>query len=667
MSIPRFQSPLEGVLYMHRLGYKVFPIHPNSKKPAVTGWQRWAQEDDEAKIQAYGAAHPESNWAVSCGASDLWVLDVDNKGGVNGPAHLSGVLSLKEKELPKTLTVKTPSGGIHYYFLGKGKGSIGAIEKGIDTKSIGGYVLAPGSRINGKIYEVEDPAPVAPRPEWLYALSIKKDQPPAPSVDCLKDIPLNQPHHIAAVINYLTQEAPESVENQGGNNTLYVVACMVKNLGISDLALAKELIAEHYDLLKCHPSWLGNETDRAQWEATIRSAYQGSQEPAGSKTQEARDAQAKLDFSADSSGPKHISQYKGEAPERKWLIKGWIPLGEISSLYGIGGIGKSQLTNQLAISVSSGADFLGLKVEQAIPVLCVFCEDSDAELHRRKNEIVKAPEFTFSEDAVNKAPLYFWARVGEENDIAKTIANVNDIEEGRFKPTLEKALADMPLGAKLLILDTLSDVYLGSENIRELVNKFIKTHIGGLVKKYDLTVLLLAHPSRTGTNKGDHLSGSTAWENAVRNRLVLFPHKDRKDVIVLKRAKSNYAKRGEEILLKWENGRFRLADPTEGMAENVTLEQAEVIDAFGKYLKVDDRTSLKSLSGKLLQDAALKHIFSGKGLSTVERFVEKALQYPRKAGGTQYRFEEKQIVGEKAKRWVLSERCSSDQKSRGEQ
>jgi hypothetical protein len=136
--------------------------------------------------------------------------------------------------------------------------------------------------------------------------------------------------------------------------------------------------------------------------------------------------------------------------------------------------------------------------------------------------------------------------------------------------------------------------------------------------------------------------------------------------MVLKRVKSNYAKRGEEILLQWENGRFRVSDTAQVTAENMTLEQIKVIDALKQYLKVGERKSLKSISGQLLQDADLKHIFNRRGLSTVERFVEKTLQYPRKTADAQYRFEEKEIVGEKAKRWVIAEDRSSDQNSGGE-
>jgi hypothetical protein len=74
-----------------------------------------------------------------------------------------------------TLTVTTWSGGTHLYFTapagvelrntegGKGRG----LGWGIDTRAHGGYVLAPGSTVDGVVYTVTHDVPVAPLPPWL--------------------------------------------------------------------------------------------------------------------------------------------------------------------------------------------------------------------------------------------------------------------------------------------------------------------------------------------------------------------------------------------------------------------------------------------------------------------------------------------------------------------
>jgi len=147
-----FQKPVDGALFLHDLGLKLFPLVPNGKTPAFKGWQEWAIKASRQKIEDFGTANPLNNWGVSCEPSKLIVVDVDIKDGRNGLMALKQ-LALKNP-FPKTIAVLTPSGGYHYYFKGQCKSGTDIIGRGIDIKSIGGYVVAPGSRIGGKAYEL---------------------------------------------------------------------------------------------------------------------------------------------------------------------------------------------------------------------------------------------------------------------------------------------------------------------------------------------------------------------------------------------------------------------------------------------------------------------------------------------------------------------------------
>jgi len=100
--------------------------------------------------------------------SRLAVIDIDVKKGAPGRESLASQLS----GLPPTLTVDTPSGGWHLYFLYPEGGlrSKNGIFPGIDLKCDGGYVLAAGSSIDGKPYEYTDPeAPIAALPAEILA------------------------------------------------------------------------------------------------------------------------------------------------------------------------------------------------------------------------------------------------------------------------------------------------------------------------------------------------------------------------------------------------------------------------------------------------------------------------------------------------------------------
>jgi RecA-family ATPase len=116
----------------------------------------------------------------------------------------------------------------------------------------------------------------------------------------------------------------------------------------------------------------------------------------------------------------------------------------------------------------------------------------------------------------------------------------------------------------MLGIDTLADVYAGDENVRSQVRQFLGI-LTGLAIKYEMAVVVLAHPSLSGMASGSGTGGSTAWHNSVRSRLYLAPMKSENGDIPdpalksLTVMKSNYGPSGESIPLKWERGRFVLA------------------------------------------------------------------------------------------------------------
>lgn len=132
-------------------GLRVFRLRPGGKEPAFTGWQHEATADTELVHARWsdpvGGDPLAFNIGVATGAG-LLVLDVDNKDGKHGSASLNG-LEARYGALPMTLTVRTPTGGYHYYFrvpadewIGN---SIGKLGEGLDVKGDGGYVVGPGS------------------------------------------------------------------------------------------------------------------------------------------------------------------------------------------------------------------------------------------------------------------------------------------------------------------------------------------------------------------------------------------------------------------------------------------------------------------------------------------------------------------------------------------
>lgn len=658
------------------LGFKVFPLKANSKTPAFTGWQEWARSSSPLGVKGYEANNPGCNWGVFLDASGHCAVDVDMKSG--------GLDSMQELichgKLPTTFAVKTPNDGLHFYYKGQIKNSQAKIAKGIDTRGIGGYVVAPGSVIDGRSYEyAEDGADIIDVPQWIVEALGKEVASPVNELPTV--VELDTQENIDRATDYLLFQATPCVEDgQPSGEHLLQIFYEVRDRGIS-MAKARQLVLTYYND-RCSPPWnLEKESDADHFEAKLKNAYRYAQnKPIGVKTAAGQLALAQQEFGGvpqtttvyqeenkpetempqvlqekntqtsdsvlvvtndftnivqetkthtnllqtpakkEESRPFALSELTGTAPHRKWIIKDWLPMNEVSSMYGKGGSGKSLISMQLAIAAATGTPFFNIPVESAMPTLAVFCEDSKEELHRRKESIMKAPEFQFINDQIAEIPLLLWPRVGEANDLAKLNEHKNDVVPGAFMAPLRKTLEAMPKGPKLLILDTLSDIYLGDENVRDQVNKFVKYHLGGLVKLYDLTVLVLAHPSRSGQNSGDMLSGSTAWENAVRNRWTLGNWEKGSEVKVLRRAKSNYAKTGEEILVVWDDGRMRIADEAKIKSAELKSEEHDMLRALNKELP-EGETGLGEVVNIILTGAA-RAMFIGMHKSTIMRRLE---------------------------------------------
>lgn len=237
-------------------------------------------------------------------------------------------------------------------------------------------------------------------------------------------------------------------------------------------------------------------------------------------------------------------------PPRQWEVEGWIPRGEVTLLYGDGGTGKSLLIHQYATAAAVGVPWLGQKTRPG-RIMGFMCEDSAEELQRRQADINGVLHVAHS-DLGN---LRLQSRKQEDNVLAFW-----DRSSGlKLTRTWEQLRADaVAFAADVLIVDTLSDVFAGDEVNRVQVNAFVKVALGRLAASFGGSVIALGHPSLSGLSSGSGMSGSTAWNNAVRSRLYLRYHdRDKRgNVRELETMKSNYAAKGSLLKIKWDRGAF---------------------------------------------------------------------------------------------------------------
>ncbi|MGX0975310.1 RecA-family ATPase [Roseovarius sp. MBR-51] len=242
-----------------------------------------------------------------------------------------------------------------------------------------------------------------------------------------------------------------------------------------------------------------------------------------------------------------------DVPERFWLVKDLIPACDITLLGGDGGTGKSLLALHLACAVALRRPWLGRDVSGGV-AMYLSAEDDVSELHRRLDAITRSERESLA--ALSDLSVVSLAGSGAVLAVPQPRGNLLS-PTSRFADLEARVAQDEPA---LVVLDTLSDLWSGDENNRAQARQFVSM-LRSIAIRYRCAVVLLAHPSLTGMANGSGLSGSTAWSNSVRSRLTLEriaqdgyeADPDRRKLVV---RKANYASRGAEITMRWQDGVF---------------------------------------------------------------------------------------------------------------
>ncbi len=154
----REMSLKEYIKYYIYGGLEIFPCMRNKKNPLTANGFKDASSDEQV-INGWWDKYPGANIGLPTGkVNNLVVVDVDVKNDAGGMDSLQQLL--EECGEFDTKVVRTPSGGLHYYFSYPQDEEIikcrTNLRPGIDIRADGGYVVAPGSSIDGNAYEFED-------------------------------------------------------------------------------------------------------------------------------------------------------------------------------------------------------------------------------------------------------------------------------------------------------------------------------------------------------------------------------------------------------------------------------------------------------------------------------------------------------------------------------
>jgi hypothetical protein len=174
---------LDAALGLAGRNWRVFPLRPGDKRPAVRDWESRATTDPDRITRAWTAG--PFNIGIASGPSGLVVIDLDRpklgtvpppayqQPGIRDGAHvLAKLCEALDQPLPvDTYTVRTGSGGTHLYFTAPAdttlRNTAGRLGWLIDTRAAGGYVVATGSTVAGRLYQVLIDVEPMPLPGWL--------------------------------------------------------------------------------------------------------------------------------------------------------------------------------------------------------------------------------------------------------------------------------------------------------------------------------------------------------------------------------------------------------------------------------------------------------------------------------------------------------------------
>lgn len=205
---------LEAALEYAARGWRVFPLHTpgpdgcscgdatckaSGKHPRLAHGVKEASADAKV-VGAWWRRWPDANIGVATGPeSGFFVLDLDRAKGAEASA-VSALAELEDRHgrLPPTLSQRTGSGGNHRLYRWSAETPVksrkrvlfcGEVAAAVDTRGVGGYIVAPPSlHETGRRYEWRTGetavAEVVEAPRWLLdaitAIRVR-EQPPRPA------------------------------------------------------------------------------------------------------------------------------------------------------------------------------------------------------------------------------------------------------------------------------------------------------------------------------------------------------------------------------------------------------------------------------------------------------------------------------------------------------
>lgn len=529
------------------MGFKVFPLRENDKRPLFKGSAQTQGTTDLNQVRDIWTQHPNANIGIATG-NGLTVIDVDTiaSHGVDGENSMLEY-QVDNGFINETLEVTTPTGGKHYYYLTDNEYSNKAsILPGVDVRGLGGYVVGPGSTINGTLYEAKQlTEPQRANSEVLQLLGACKKR--ETSTDPFEALEKGYSETLiprGSRTDYLIKQCAQLCD---GTKTLETMKKMIQVINENNLEIPltdKELEMEVFPSLERF------------------------------KKHEAKKVDPETSIDPNKINLVNVSDIEKEYVE--WLVPGYIPKGTITIIGGDGGLGKTSLWCNIASAISNGTPCV---LQENNDILCPYGEvvyfsgeDDTARVLRPRLEQNGA-----NLDNIKTIPM--------DDDAFTSLSIGGALIEGIIE-------ARRPM---LVIFDPIQQFIKNADMSKRNDMRQIMTSLSKLGKKYGTTFILVMHTNKRDKigSFRDKLSDSADLWDIARSVLALGRNQNNENFIT--HEKSSYSIRQNAILYHIENGRI-IRDSSE--TERMTY--VEFMGGKSKADKTDMRLQCKNVYLDLL-------------------------------------------------------------------
>jgi len=599
-------------------GWRVVPIRPGEKRPALLAWQNEATANPDTITEWFTGPYQGYGIGIATGPeTGIFVLDVDITDSKAGDETLHDLETI-HGPLPPTLTSITGSGGWHLLFnypthLEIRNDAGRRLGPGLDIRGIGGQIVAPPTlHPNGNTYQWDDSCDtIADAPTWLLELLT----PPAPTPSSTPPpVMSNGDDSIAAHYNntttwtqLLTQDGWTLTATLPTGETQWTRPGKDPRDGIS-----ATVGHEGRDILTVFTSslpWLP-EGSYSRFGYHACRHHNGDRSAAATQLLAQKDNELTDYFATQLITPPPIEHtienrielahlvdwqklWTDDRPEEEWLAEPIIPKGRAIALYAPAKAGKSTITLAIVAALATGGRILGQTRATPTNVLYLDYEMTEDDLIERLTDLGYGPQ----DDLTH---LHY--------ALLPSLPPLDTIDGA----TALLHLCDQTQ-AQLVVVDTFGRAVEGDEDRADTVRAFYR-HTGLSLKARGIAVLRTDHSGKA-VEKG--MRGSSAKADDVDIVWQLSRTNTQKgDGIRLQRTHSRISWVPADLKIRrieTDHGHDYIIDAQDQQWPDGTRQDADLLDTLNIPIEISARNASAIIR-------ATEHKMSDKRIRTAVEF-----------------------------------------------